>query len=527
MACAFPPIDLWPLAFLAPVPLMWAGLRLRGRWMPLLVGLGLLPLWLYEQQWVIDISALGYAPMAVTLALFYVLFVWATARAARRLRNPWALALALPVLWTGAEVFRGEVTFTGYPWFLIAHPLIAIPALAAPASVLGTYFVSFLVAAAAAAGALLILDARRRWGGALVLGAIAAAGWLGSPLILRRGPAGAPVTVAVVQTNLPQSNKIQWPVEDRIASFNRFAALTDRAARARPDLIVWPETMFPGDVLDPWVQDKLRQLADAGKLEPESVSLLPMYGELLALQRRAGSPMLVGALGMDRDAGEGERAAQHNSVFLITGGRVADIRYDKLHLTPFGEVMPYIRYWPWLQKQMLALAAGGMSFDLAPGVAPNVFHLPSQPGTVIATPICFEGTSASVCRRLTRAAGPRPMVIINLTNDGWFGNFDPGRWQHLQAARWRAVEFGVPLVRAANTGVSAAIDARGRLLAAGTDDGALARRDGVLSARVAPTRSSTIFARVGYVFTWLALGLAGLLVLATFIRRPIEQRSVP
>jgi apolipoprotein N-acyltransferase len=87
------------------------------------------------------------------------------------------------------------------------------------------------------------------------------------------------------------------------------------------------------------------------------------------------------------------------------------------------------------------------------------------------------------------------------------------------------VELGIPVVRAANTGVSAAIDARGRLLKAGTDGGAMVRQDGVLTATFTPTRSSTIFARVGYVFTWLVLGLAGLLSIATFFRRPMEQRS--
>jgi apolipoprotein N-acyltransferase len=212
--CAFPPVDLWPLAFLAPVPLMWAALELRGRWMPPLVGLGLLPLWLYEQQWVVDISALGYFPMAVALALFYVLFVWLLARAAKRVRTPWLLALAIPVLWTGAEVFRGEVTFTGYPWFLIAHPLVATPALAAPASILGTYFVSFLVATVAAALALLIIDRRRWWRNAAMLLALGAAGWLAPPLLARHAAAAAetPQNLYVVHTKQPHNNNKSRPV---------------------------------------------------------------------------------------------------------------------------------------------------------------------------------------------------------------------------------------------------------------------------------------------------------------------------
>src|SRR4051812_13663096 len=84
MACAFAPVNLWPLAFLAPVPLVWAALKLRGRWMPLLVSAGVLPVWLYQQCWVIDISSLGYIPMAIALSLFYGLFVWLLARVPTR-----------------------------------------------------------------------------------------------------------------------------------------------------------------------------------------------------------------------------------------------------------------------------------------------------------------------------------------------------------------------------------------------------------------------------------------------------------
>jgi apolipoprotein N-acyltransferase len=530
MLGAFPPVDLWPLTVLAPVPLIWAGLRLRDRWMPLLVGLGVFPFWAYQECWVTDISALGYVPMAAILALFYGFFVWLLARCARRTDSPALLALATPVLWTAVEVLRGEVTFTGYPWFLIAHPLVAVPALASPAAVLGTYWVSLLVSALAgiiALGVTVQREARPRWGVLAAAAAVVVAAWAGTGLVAGRAePTEPPLRVAVVQTNLPQSNKMAWPLKDRLASFDRFAQLTEKGAAAKPDLIVWPETMYPGDVLDPWVQAELDRLMTAGQLDRDSLGLLPMYRALLALQERTGVPMLIGALGMDRAASADQRAAQHNSVFLIVRGAIAPNRYDKLHLTPFGEVMPYIQYWPWLQKQLLDFAAGGMSFDLVPGKAPRVFDLPSNPRVAIATPICFEATSASVCRELARAAADRPLVMINLTNDGWFGRFDPGRWEHLQAARWRAVELGIPVIRAANTGVSAVIDRRGRLLKAGTDGGALVRAEGVLTADVIPAKASTIFTRVGYVCTWSILALAGLISFWTFIRRP-HERSTP
>jgi apolipoprotein N-acyltransferase len=538
MVCAFPPVGLWPLALLAPLPLIWIALRgstgpARSR--PFLVATGVLPLWLYEQCWVIDVSLLGYPLLAIALALFAALFVWSLARIARRVRQrpsparSITLALAIPTLWTGVEVLRGDVAFTGYPWMLLAHPLIDQPRLALPASLLGTYLVSF--AAAAVAGCLATVlwgpegserggGRARVWGGA-VLGALAACIWVLTPLWVRRPLSTHPLRIAVIQTNLPQSNKIEWPVSDRLEAFRRWAALTEQAAAQKPDLIVWPETMFPGVALDPPVARRLEDVAPEGKLDPDTIALLPLYHEILALQQRIGVPLLIGAIGIE----PGSEVRQYNSVFLIESGRVAPTRYDKLHLTPFGEVMPYIRYWPWLQRRLLALGARGMSFDLSPGSAPRLFTLATPSGPVsIGTPICFEATSADVCLRLARAAGGGPTVLINLTNDGWFGGFDPGRRQHLQAARWRALELGVPLVRAANTGISCTIDPRGRVLA--RIDGSGARIEGVLTCELAPAVPITIFTRAGYIFTWSVLVLACAAVLATFL--PIRRkRSIP
>src|SRR5205085_2291523 len=131
-----------------------------------------------------------------------------------------------------------------------------------------------------------------------------------------------------------------------------------------------------------------------------------------------------------------------------------------------------------------------------------------------------EATKPGLCRRLISGEGDQPRVIVNLTNDGWFGWFNPGRWQHLQIARWRAVELGVPVVRAANTGVSAAIDGRGRLMKAGIEGNPrAARMDGVLIADVAPGIGATIYTHLGDVFGWSVLVAgAGLSILA-FARR--------
>jgi apolipoprotein N-acyltransferase len=544
MACAFPPVGWWPLAFVAILPLVWLACREGGTgsqlnstgdpktarpwhpaWLdPLMVSVGALPLWAYEQVWIIDVSALGYYPMVAALAAFAGIFVWAV----RRMRRRWPavpLAILVPIAWTGIEVVHGEVAFTGYPWMLLGHPLIEWIPLASPAAVLGVYFVGFLVAmvVGAIADAAFVRPARPA---AAVAGVVVAAAiWTACDLFAPMGASGpGPMRVAVVQTNIPQDNKNEWKPAARLHDFARFVELTRKAANAspKPDLIVWPETMFPGIALDPWFAEHLERRAAQGAGEPEARSLTPIYAQTLALQQELGIPLLIGSTGYDRLETPGGEASLllYNSAFLVEHGSVSPIRYDKIKLTPFGEVMPYIEYWPWLQKKLLALGANGMDFNLQKGTRPRVFTIRTAQGPVsVSTPICFEGTTPSVNRSLVRVQPEIPNLIVNLTNDGWFSWFDPGRWQHLQNARWRSVELGVPMVRAANTGVSCSIDGRGRVLKAGVDgDKATARVDGVLIADVRPAVPATIYSRIGRVFVWTALGAMILLLASTYLK---------
>jgi apolipoprotein N-acyltransferase len=521
MACAFPPIGLWPLVALAPLPLVWPALSSR-KWSPVLVGLGVAPLWAYEQIWVIDVSRLGYLPLVAGLATFSMLFVWALRRTVRRWpRAP--LTALVPLVWVGVEVFRGEVAFDGYPWMLLPHPIIESHVLALPAALLGVYFVGFLVATLSGAAADVIVYGRARARGATAGVAAAALVWLLAPVAAPLGPPGpGPLRIAVVQTDIPQDNKNEWKPEARRRDFDRFLALTRQAAASepRPALIVWPETMFPGITLDPWLAERIDENVAQGKGKDDARAVAPMYRELLEFQRGLGIPLLVGATGFDEDSAAPSGLAFFNSAFLIERGRVDPVRFDKLKLTPFGEVMPYIELWPWLQQRLLALGASGMEFNLRRGTGARVFEIATESGPVtIGTPICFEGTTADVNRALVRVAADRPQVLINLTNDGWFGRFDAGKWQHLQNARWRCVELGVPMVRAANTGVSCSIDGRGRLLKAGIEGSERKTNvDGVLLADVAPARARTVYTAVGRLFAWLTFAGAICLLLGTYVR---------
>lgn len=537
---AFPPIGLWWLAFLIPAPLIIIAMKTpTPRHSALVVWVVTIPMWLFEQRWLVDVTIVGYPLLALYLSLFAALFVWlgALSFGAGRGRRPQPSAarvlLAAPLTWTAVEMLRGAVLFHGYPWFLAAHPTIEFTALASVASILGAYGVGFLVAMVGAALALAataqgLKKAAASLGVAtVVIFAGALAGALATASIESVGS----VRVAAIQTNVPQSNKIGWSIEQRLADFARFVELTREAAAASPapDLIIWPETMFPGVALD---EASLRaERAAQLRFSTSSGPVLSTYfaDELAALQQSIGIPLLVGAIAYD-DLSFGvdeqgnldiESDARFNSAFVIAGGRALDSRYDKIHLTPFGEVMPYISWSERLENLLLSIGAAGMTFDLEAGERASRLTIPGAAGQRgalhVAAPICFEVTMPAVCRRLTfDGSRRRAGLLVNLTNDGWFGRFVGGRRQHLQVARWRSVELATPMVRAANTGVSAAIDARGRLIAAGPSGRQrTVDVDGVMPVSIdLPSDSPTIYARLGDILGWASLiGVVPLILL--------------
>lgn len=263
---------------------------------------------------------------------------------------------------------------------------------------------------------------------------------------------------------------------------------------------------------------------------------------LFAMQEHFGVPFLVGAEGTDGlalpiDEATG-RVTYHddgmfNSSYLLDNGRMVGERYDKMQLTPFGEVMPYISAWPWLEEQLLRIGLGaeGMAFELDAGSRPVTHVLQTESGLVrVATPICFEGIMSATCRRLAYSGGERQAdVLIQLTNEGWFGGFDGAREQHLQIVRWRAVELGTSVVRAANTGISAVIGPDGRVLEHGVLGGDW-RVDGVMWGQAPLANRETAYARIGDAVGWASLAGLGLVVIASVaagLRSPQRQETPP
>jgi len=424
-ALALPPVYALPVLLVsfpglmalidaAPGPAVAAR---RGWWFGF--GLHLVGLYWITEAILIEAARFWwFVPIAVpALAATLAAFIAAAAWAARFARAGWPRALALAGAWVLADLAR-QFIGTGFPWNLLGSvwefpgwPGDVFMQPAALVSVHGLTVLTVLLALTPA------LSWRWRGAGAALLAAWAAFGIvrLQQPL-----PPAPGLNVVLVQGNVAEGQKWDRALVDGI--FERYLRLTlDGMARSGsgPAVVVWPETASPFLLQ----QDALarRYISEAAK----------------------GAPALVGALRYGTDS------KLRNSLFALTdSGTVAGF-YDKWHLVPFGEYQP-----SWFPAGIQIVPGGG----LAPGPGPRTLHVPGLPA--IGPLICYE----AIFPGQVVDEADRPAWMVNITNDAWFGD-SSGPRQHLAAARMRAVEEGLPLLRAANTGITAAFDARGHELA--------------------------------------------------------------
>ncbi|MEQ9334200.1 apolipoprotein N-acyltransferase [Thalassobaculum sp.] len=487
-AAALPPVGAIPALFGVAV-LAWAvrvaptarGAALAG-W---LWGFGYHVAGLYwiANALLVDGARHGWlVPFAVAgLPAVFALYVAAAAWAARRLaRTGVAAWLALAGCLAAAEWLRGHL-FTGFPWNLPAYVWDPVPALLQPAALLGAYGLSLVTLLAAAAPALWLDPATGRRGRLaaaaaclLLLGGLGAWGWARIPA----GPAPAVdgVVLRVVQGNVPQRDKWNPTLKPRhvlryLSLSAAGAAPTVRAAGvapgAAPTLVVWPET------------------AVAYLIGPET----PLTG--LAGAVPAGGSLLFGAA---REDAEGR---VYNSVLALAADGTLRWAYDKAHLVPFGEYVPLRTVLP-----LDPIVQG--SRDFTPGSGPATLDLPGLPP--VSPLVCYEAIFPGAVANPAR----RPGWLLNPTNDAWYGR-SSGPYQHLAITRMRAVEEGLPVVRAANTGISFVADPYGRTLAR-LGLGETGSLDAPLSRALPPT----VYSRIGDLGFLL---LVGILLAATRIGR--------
>jgi len=327
------------------------------------------------------------------------------------------------VAWSALEWVRGTI-LTGFPWNLIGQSWAGSEALSQSAAIFGVYGLSFVALASACAVSLIVETSKRRRGIALVVAiGVPLAAWTGGMARLSTAPAPGDAVVdgvglRIVQASIPQKEK--WKPEFRDRNLRRHLALS---VRDRPDWVthvIWPEMAATFFVeTDPRMRRLLSRAA-------------PRAGWLIT-----GAPR--------RDA-----TGLHNSaIALDSAGSVVGV-YDKFHLVPFGEYVPFRDFLP-IEK--LTHGSGGYS----PGPGPQTVQFPGLPP--VSPLVCYEVIFPGAVMDRENAAE----WLLNLTNDGWYGA-TAGPYQHLANARLRAIEEGVPMVRAAYTGVSAIIDPYGRII---------------------------------------------------------------
>ncbi len=378
--------------------------------------------------------------LALYTAVFSCLVAWCSSG---RIRHPLWCILTVPVFWVGLEWLRGHL-FTGFPWGLLGYSQYARLHLIQIADIWGVYGVSFLLAAVNGCVFVLILAvARLRWQGrvpsaghaffaaaaAAVL--IAAALGYGSWRIEKTDSLAENsdrMRVAVIQGNIEQS--LKWDDEFREKTTSKYIRLTSNVLEESPDLVVWPETALP------FYFSHDRELTF----------------RVLNAVSRAGVYHLVGSPAYEY--GENEQGPfLYNSAYLIdTHGSAAD-RYDKVHLVPFGEYVPFRKWLPFLGK-MVPQAA-----DFSAGSTGQVLGME---GTGLGVQICYEMIFPELSAAMARQGGD---LIVNITNDAWFGK-TAAPVQHFSMGVFRAVENRRAFVRSANTGISGFIDPSGRIIRA-------------------------------------------------------------
>jgi apolipoprotein N-acyltransferase len=438
LAAAFPKLDLEPLAWIGLVPLLVAieGVRprtaFRFGWFSGLV------FYLATVYWVVHtISAYSSVPQSLALAILLLqaavlgCYTGAFAAGMRWLeeRDLPALWLA-PGLWVVLEWLRSWF-FIGFPWAALGYSQYRHHDLVQMAEVTGVYGVSallvlFNVVAAAvlrARGAAL----RALWPALAVLSVLVAgiplAGGRRASALAARTPAGH-VRVALVQGNIEQDQK--WDPAYQDETLGRYRDLTLASLAEHPDLIVWPETATPFFFQDPG----------------------PLREDMLALATRAGVPLLFGSPAYRYDE-KGEPEEFNRAYVVSAQGRELGT-YDKIELVPFGEYVPYERALFFVHRMVEAVGR------MVPGLTPTVLRLPQGRFGVL---ICYEGVFPALTHRFVENGAD---FLVNITNDAWFGPTS-APYQHLAQVTFRAIENRVPVVRAANTGISAIIDPDGRI----------------------------------------------------------------
>jgi apolipoprotein N-acyltransferase len=410
------------------------------------------------------------------LGLYHGLFGVLLALLARPRHHRRALVTA-PFLWVAVELARTRIT--GFPWNLLGIAQVSNVALSRIAGFTGVYGISFEIALVNAALASAFLVPRKKRG-ALFAAALAAAAVLEAGRLVEPPATKAEHAALLIQANIPVSADWTRPgyLQQTLDNLTSLTLKTAAESGAKIDLVVWPETPAPFFTNDPLLRSAISQMA-----------------------RQIATSMVVGAIGNDAPTPNSERPLFNSAVLVNSRGEWQE-RYDKVHLVPFGEYLPF---------PSLFSFAGGLTKEVgqfAPGATRTPLH---AAGTNLGVFICYESVFPDEVRQFAQNGA---QVFVNISNDGWYG--DSGAYaQHLNQTRMRAIENDRWILSATNTGVTASIDPWGRVAAR------IPRKE--RTALVAPytlTSVTTFYTRHG---DWFAYACAIILLGALFGRRSFRK----
>ncbi|HEX2768151.1 MAG TPA: apolipoprotein N-acyltransferase [Geobacteraceae bacterium] len=487
MALSFPKPDFSVLAWFAFVPLLLAIARkspAQAFRLGMVCGLtayGGLLYWLN-----IVMTLYGNLPAIVSFCLFLLLtaylalYVGIIARLVRRGEiagiSP---LLSFPCLWVGFEYLR-SFALTGFPWASLGYTQYRILPLIQIADITGVYGLSFLIALANVVLLRIIKGAVMR--GHSVYPAKSAALLL-LLLVMTLGYGfmrlnsvehGIPLKIALIQGNISQD--VKWDPAFQESTVAVYEKLTRLACAGGSDLVVWPESAAPF-----YFQDSDRYTSRIKRLAANVKSYL-----------------VVGSPAYDIDGGN---VKYRNSAYLLSETGEVLGRSDKIHLVPFGEYVPLAKFLPFVHKLVVGIG------DFSPGTATVPLSIGKGKIGIL---ICFEGIFPELSRGYVKA-GSR--LLVNITNDAWYGR-SSAPYQHLSMTVFRAVENRVPLVRAANTGITAIIDSRGHIRGM-----TQLFKEAYLTGEVRLGDRETIYTRYGDIFAGLCLALSAVIIVLAYRKK--------
>lgn len=504
LTLCLPPFGFAHLCWIALTPLIaavWLGTEPGERWKPAGLGYvaGLIFFW-GAFSWLITVTGLGWFALAFYMALYWGFWGWFLGVVARarsplpgeerppilRSRHNLKLGLLGAAAWVAQEAVRG-ILFSGFGWNGPGVALYRETAFIQMAEFTGLAGISFMIVFCNLLAILTVwrlaceigrVRLRPHWDYSLTVAGVMLVFGFGIWRMNQPPRPSVPMKVALVQANIPQNQKFDAAFEDEI--MERYRRLTGAAVALQPDLVLWPEAATPR----------------------------PMFADyknrdfVIGMARQTPA-LLLGTLDFDE-------AGDYNAAMLWQGGNEVQI-YRKLHLVPFGEFVPFRKSFPLFAAIVGDLVPG----DILPGDRPMVFEL-RDPAVKLAPLICFEDTLGGLTRQFVRRGA---QVLVNLTNDGWFLR-SAGAEQHLAQSIFRAVECRRPLVRCANTGVTANIDLYGRVIQALRDESGSPFMEGVMTGMVDVPVSGvvTFYLKYGEAFSLAMSALTLLAIGRRFIR---------